>query len=352
VADLRDAGYNCALPLCVFDGKERIRSGYSLKLGEGFMLSALRSLNRWLLIAACVGFLWGEAASGAEKIRLGLSTRNVVLMPFYYAKDKKFFDRYGLDVEIIQIRSNLQLAGLVAGELDFITGIGTAIEGIGKGMPVKAVAVLYRAPLLSLLSSLPIPKSLEGKKILVSRIGSESHFNGAVMLEKSGADPKKVTWIQTGSTALNMLPLERGLVEGAVLSPPFTGVMARKGFKILKRSGDVIDASPFNGLVTTREKIQKYPDRLRNTLKPMLEAIKSIRQDRKAVIAYIMQSFAVDQGVAEEAYDDISGVLLDDMIMAESGLNKYLEMIYGRGETNKPLTVNEIIDYSFLKSLK
>jgi ABC-type nitrate/sulfonate/bicarbonate transport system substrate-binding protein len=121
---------------------------------------------------------------------------------------------------------------LVAGELDFITGIGTAIEGIGKGMPVKAVAVLYRAPLFSLLSALPNPKSLEGKKISLSRIGSESHFNGAVMLENSGADPKKVTWIQTGSTALNMLPLERGLVEGAVLSPPFTGVMAHKGFRL------------------------------------------------------------------------------------------------------------------------
>ena len=30
------------------------------------------------------------------------------------------------------------------------------------------------------------------------------------MLEKSGVDPKKVTWIQTGNTALNMLALERG----------------------------------------------------------------------------------------------------------------------------------------------
>lgn len=316
------------------------------------MLSALRSWQSWLFILASAGLLWGEAAWSVEKIRLGLSTRNVVLMPFYYARDKKLFDKYGLDVEIIQIRSNLQLAGLVSGELDFITGIGTAIEGIGKGMPVKAVAVLYRAPLFSLLSQLPNAKSLEGKKISVSRIGSESHFNGVVMLEKSGVDPKKVTWIQTGNTALNMLALERGLVEGAVLSPPFTGIMARKGFKVLRRSGDVIDASPFNGLVTTREKIQKQPDRIRNTLKAMLEAIKSIRQDRKAVIAYVMESFAIDQRVAEEAYDDISGVLLDDMMMAESGLNKYLEMIYGRGETTKPLTANEIVDYSFLKSLK
>ena len=321
-------------------------------LEQEIMLPALRSWQSCLVILISVGLLWTDRAWCLEKVRLGVSTRNVVLMPFYYAKDKKLFEKHGLDVEIIQIRSNLQLAGLIAGELDFITGIGTAIEGIGKGMPLKAVAVLYRAPLFSLLSQLPNAKSLEGKKISVSRIGSESHFNGVVMLERSGADPKKVTWIQTGSTALNMLPLERGLVEGAVLSPPFTGVMARKGFKILKRSGDVIDASPFNGLVTTREKIQGHPDRVRSVLKATLEAIKSIRQDRKAVIAYIMQSFNVNQGVAEEAYEDIQGVLLDDMIMAESGLNKYLEMIHGRGETSKVLTINEVADYSFLKALK
>src|SRR5919198_3818796 len=102
------------------------------------MLSALRSWKSRLLILASVGLFWGETAWCVEKIRLGLSTRNVVLMPFYYARDKKLFDKYGLDVEIIQIRSNLQLAGLVAGEVDFFTGVGTALEGNGKGMPVKA----------------------------------------------------------------------------------------------------------------------------------------------------------------------------------------------------------------------
>src|ERR1043166_4983098 len=86
-------------------------------------------------------FLLVNSASAAEKLRIGLSTRNVVLMPFYYARDKKLFEKQGLDVEIIQIRSNLQLAGLVSGELDFITGIGTAIEGVGKGIPVKAVPI-------------------------------------------------------------------------------------------------------------------------------------------------------------------------------------------------------------------
>jgi NitT/TauT family transport system substrate-binding protein len=298
-----------------------------------------------------VAFSSGQAWS-LEKVRLGISTKNVVLMPFYYAKDKQLFEKNGLDMEIIQIRSNLQLAGLTSGDLDFITSIGPAIEAISKGMPLKGVGVVYRAPLFSLLSKLPNAKALEGKKISVSRIGSESHLNGVMMLEKGGADSKKVTWIQTGSTALNMVALERGLVEGAVLSPPFNGMMARQGFKILMRSGDVIDLSPFNGLVTTTQRLQTHSGRIKNTLKAMIESLRTIRQDKKGVLAYIQKTFNVDLGVAEEAYDDIIGVMLDDMYMPESALKKYLETAYARGDIAKAMAVNEIVDYSLLRSLK
>ena len=304
------------------------------------------------VLFVCFVVLSSEQAWSLEKVRLGISTKNVVLMPFYYAKDKQLFEKYGLDMEIVQIRSNLQLAGLTSGDLDFITSIGPAIEAISKGMPLKGVAVVYRAPLFSLLSKLPNSKALEGKKISVSRIGSESHLNGVMMLEKGGADSKKVTWIQTGSTALNMLPLERGLVEGAVLSPPFTGVMARKGFKILMRSGDVIDSSPFNGLVTTTQRLQTHPERIRNALKAMIESVHMIRQDKKGVIAYIRKSFNVDLGVAEEAYDDIIGVMLDDLFMPENALKKYLDTALARGDISKAMTVNEIVDYSLLRSAK
>ena len=62
------------------------------------MLSALRSWKSWLLILASAALLCGEKAWCVEKIRLGLSTRTSLLMPFYYARDKKLFDKYGLDV--------------------------------------------------------------------------------------------------------------------------------------------------------------------------------------------------------------------------------------------------------------
>jgi ABC-type amino acid transport substrate-binding protein len=66
-------------------------------------------------------------------------------------------------------------------------------------------------------------KELEGKTVAVSRIGSESHRYGSLILESGGADPKKVTFIQTGSTTVSLTALQQGSVNAAVLSPPFTG---------------------------------------------------------------------------------------------------------------------------------
>src|ERR1043166_5022776 len=65
----------------------------------------------------------------------------------------------------------------------------------------------------------------------------------------------------------------KGSRRGAVLSPPFNGMMARQGFKILMRSGDVIDLSPFNGLVTTTQRLPTPSGRINNTLKAMIESL-------------------------------------------------------------------------------
>ena len=83
---------------------------------------------------------------------MALSVRNVVFLPFYYAKDTKIFDKHGLNVELIQMRSDLQLAGLASGEIDFTPSVGPAGAAIANGLPIKALAVLYRAPLFSLVS--------------------------------------------------------------------------------------------------------------------------------------------------------------------------------------------------------
>jgi ABC-type nitrate/sulfonate/bicarbonate transport system substrate-binding protein len=305
-------------------------------------------------LLALVFITLAAPAAALDKMRLGVSVKSVVFLPFYYGYDKKFFEKHGIQLEIISMRSDLQMVGLVSGELDFNPAIGPATLAIGGGMPLKVVGVFYRAPLLSLLAPAQVakPKDLEGKKVAVSRIGSESHRYGALMLENSGVDEKKITFIQTGSTTVSLTALQQGAVAAAVLSPPFTGIMARQGYRVLMNSRDLIEA-PWLGVVTSRQKISKQPEQVRNFLLALRETLRSVRQDRKGVVAYIQKTWQVASGVAEEAYDDIAGVMVEDLVMPEERVNIFWERAQSRGELGKkPLTMSEIFDYSFARGLK
>ena len=303
------------------------------------------------LILALLG--WSARAYCQDTVRIAVSVRNVVLMPYYFALDKGYFEREGLRAEIIQIRSNLQVAGVASGELDFMSGVGTAIDAMRKGAPLKVLGVLYRAPLFSLVSgaALSSPKNLQGKKVGVSRIGSESHNAAVWMLTQNGVDVRKVTFIQTGSTIVSMIGLQQNSLDASVLSPPFTGEMVVQGFKVLARTSDVAE-SPFNGMVTSQDKLRSRPERIRKTLKALLESYRRIRQDRPGTIEYIRQSFKVNERIAENSYNEIREVMLEDMIMPEERLRKAIEGPYARGEGEKNLPIQDVVDYSILRSLR
>jgi NitT/TauT family transport system substrate-binding protein len=293
------------------------------------------------------------SADALERVRVALSVRNVVFLPFYYAKDTKIYDKYGLDVELIQMRSDLQLAGLASGEIDFTPSSGPAANAIAGGLPIRSLAILYRAPLFSLVAPASIAgvKELEGKKVAVSRIGSESHRYGSQMLEFGGADPKKITFIQTGSTSVSLTAIQQGSVNAAVLSPPFTGIMAEKGYRILARSRSLAEA-PWLGLVATRQKMDKQPEQVRGMLRSMRDVVAAIRRDKEAVVAYIEKNFKVSQANAAASYDDIAGVMVDKLVLPDEPIQKYLDSSFARGELAKRLTVAEVYDFSLLRALK
>ena len=311
--------------------------------------------KRLILVAllATVGLALADPAVALEKVRVGLSVRNVVFLPFYYARDTKIYQKHGLEVELIQMRSDLQTVGVVSGEIDYYPAIGPAILAVQGGMPLRAVVVFYRAPLFSLVSQsqLGSPKELEGKKVAVSRIGSDSHRYAVLMLERSGVDAKKVTFIQTGNTAVSLTALQQVSVEAAVLSPPFTGQMAQKGFKVLAKSRNLIE-SPWLGLVTSRQKIQRQPAQVKGMIRAVSETLGEILREKARVISYIRDSFSVSEPIATEAYEEIRGVILANLMMPENRLQEYLEGAHRRGELNRMLQVNEVFDYSLLKEIQ
>jgi ABC-type nitrate/sulfonate/bicarbonate transport system substrate-binding protein len=127
--------------------------------------------------------------------------------------------------------------------------------------------------------------------------------------------------------------------------------VAEKGFRILARSRQLVD-SPWLGLVANKNKIDKQPEQVRNMLRSMRDVVAAIRRERQGIISYIAKNFNVSAANAAESYEDISGVIIDSMMMRDELIQKYLDGSHQRGELPKPLAAADMFDFSLLRSLK
>ena len=65
-------------------------------------------------------------AQERRKIRISNATLSYSALPLVAAREWKLFQKQGLDVEIILMRSAAAVAALVSGDLDYQSGIGSA----------------------------------------------------------------------------------------------------------------------------------------------------------------------------------------------------------------------------------
>ncbi|HEX4990668.1 MAG TPA: hypothetical protein VFW91_17950, partial [Candidatus Binatia bacterium] len=87
------------------------------------------------------------AAQSLKEIRIGSSDITVSNLCTFYARDRKFFEAEGIDAKIIIVKTEVTLAALRAGDLEYST-LSTSIEAALKGMPLRLIAVTNRNPLL------------------------------------------------------------------------------------------------------------------------------------------------------------------------------------------------------------
>jgi ABC-type nitrate/sulfonate/bicarbonate transport system substrate-binding protein len=94
------------------------------------------SARRWLLLVGItVGALSlpvsaSRAASQPAKVTISIPSKSLALMPFYFGKDKGFFPREAIEIQLVAMAPPTAIVALVAGELDFSTTLGAATSAI------------------------------------------------------------------------------------------------------------------------------------------------------------------------------------------------------------------------------
>ena len=157
----------------------------------------------------------------SEKIRIAPSSPGLSAWPVHLAAKEKFFAGEGLDAEVIVMRTNVGIAALVTGSIDFTTAGGSAMRGAVNGAPLKMVLNITKKADLWVLSQKNIQRveDLRGKMIGVGGNWGTQFYMVLEALKHYGAD-KDVQLVSTGDVANGYLSLQQGSMPAVALTPP------------------------------------------------------------------------------------------------------------------------------------
>jgi len=194
-------------------------------------------IRSWVSRSIGFGLLCASIVAGAaDAVTLRLKWFNQAQFAGYYvAKEKGFYQEAGLDVSIQPGGPDFPAVQMVAGgnEQFGVTGADQILVARGKGVPVVAVAVLYRKNpfvLFSLKSvGIDAPAQFRGKKIGLKVGGNEELIYRAI-LTKAGVSAQDLSEIPV---KFDMTPLLTGQVDvwpGYVINEVITA--REKGFDV------------------------------------------------------------------------------------------------------------------------
>jgi len=170
----------------------------------------------WVLSVVTCAIVCTAAPAGAEQLTVRLKWFNQAQFAgFYVAREKGFYQAEGLDVSIQPGGPDFPAVQMVAGgnEQFGVTGADQVLVARGKGVPVVALAVLYRKNpfvLFSLKQSgIDSPDKFRGHKVGVKLGGNEELIYRAV-LAKAGTSAKDLTEVPV---KFDLTPLLSGQVD-------------------------------------------------------------------------------------------------------------------------------------------
>ena len=87
------------------------------------------------------------AQAPLQKLSISMSSTGMPSIQLYIAREKGFFREEGFEPQLIRMSANAAIAAGVAGELDALGSVGSAVRGIMRGVPLRVISVDLRRPI-------------------------------------------------------------------------------------------------------------------------------------------------------------------------------------------------------------
>lgn len=314
-----------------------------------------RTLGRGVSTGFILGLLMAAwPCFAATKIRLAQPVIAMMYAPLYFGVHRGIFANEGLELEFMTMRTDLAIAALGTRDVDYITHGGAALRAAAQGFPLKLIFALDHMTPFWLVARPQIKNvgQLTGKKIGISFPGDTPQIILKRFLRRQGIDPDRdVAYVSGQFSPTALQGLLSGVLDAAVLAPPFNVMADEKGLNMLTFLGrSVPDATSSNGIVASTQKIASSPDEVRHIVRASLKSLYDFRRNKASAIEFLAAHFEIPKNIATKAYPNALEILTVDGEISAEKVRQILSMMQDTGK-KEAVTVSpaSLIDFSFLR---
>ena len=298
----------------------------------------------------------------ATKVSFPFTPISAASLPWWIAKESHFYEKYGLDVDMIYVgASPIIVQAMLGGQAGVGAGGGPPlVANVLQGGDVVEVAttVPYAIQSLIVKPEIRTPADLIGKTIGISRLGAIPHYTLQAIVKLHNVQGIKI--VQTGTTTQAITSLSQGLVDGIITSAPFTFRLMKDGYRELVGPKEFKKAGVeflIQGLVARRSFAAKNRDVVLGMIKATMEGVKQIfvnEKHAKAVLAkYTRQT---DPEILDRTYKFALDIFVKDPTVTAASIQPIVQQSTEFNVVDAKLAANTPIsayyDNSYIDEIK
>ncbi|MDN5340064.1 MAG: sulfonate transport system substrate-binding protein [Euryarchaeota archaeon] len=249
-----------------------------------------------------------------------------------------------------------EMQAMLSGDID-IAYVGSApfIAAVSSGLDAKIIAAVQtQGSDLVLRNEVPYstPADLVGKKIATFPPGTIQDTILRTWLEENGVDPASVTIVAMDPGAATTA-ISAGQVDGVFLPHPSPSVIAAEGTgRTVVQSGDMMKDHACCVLVASGSLIRDHPEIVDQIVKTHIRATEYNLEHQDEAAALYATKTGQDIETVKASFRDWDGTWTADPHVITTSVVDYTNLQYELGYISKPLTQDDLFDFSFYEKAR
>jgi len=298
-------------------------------------------------------------SSAADKLVALYSAHAVPYAMPWVADELGLFKKYDIDFAFVYIPSSSTATSAILGnnvEVGLLGGVGIVNAYVNGATDLVFIGSIKNIMTQSVLAKPDIKKleQLKGKRIGVTRIGSNTHFFTVQALRRAGMNPDKdITFIQTGGEAETLGALVSGRIDAATLLPPSDARAISQGFRYVVFGPDIGIPYAASTITTRRSIIAKRPFVVGRFMRAMAEASKSMHKDKELVYRVMEKQLRIkDRAILDASYAIEMKVMEPRLELKAQAIQPMIDEVARTNSRANEIKPQELMDRRYLAEME